>query len=231
MTRGWHRGRMSPTGQDGEASGRQRDRAGRTRRGGDRYRLVVIEASVVGVTALGRMPPALPADFPIPVAAVPHRTAKPPDPPEMVLARRTRPKVKAAEYSEPMRPGTVDLAPPDLRLKLHDNTFVLADGRKIRCVLASANLLFASAAGSIRGRVIAVVLTGSGQDATDGVRAFKARGGHFIAQDEETSEHFSLPRTAIEGGCADRGFPFGAIGHADPRPGEHARGRGHRPGG
>lgn len=142
-----------------------------------RYDLVVIAASAGGVKALEQLLAALPADFPVPIAIVQHRTTREPNLLARVLSRHTPLVVKTAEQSEEMQPGTVYLAPPDLHLTIGgDRRLVLTDGHRIRQVLSSANPLFSSAAAAFGSRVIAVVLTGSDRDATDGVQTVKIRG-------------------------------------------------------
>jgi two-component system chemotaxis response regulator CheB len=64
-------------------------------------------------------------------------------------------------------------------------------------------LLFEPLAASYKERAIAVVLTGSGSDGAMGVKAIKTMGGTVIAQDEATSDFFSMPKAAIETGCVD----------------------------
>ena len=176
--------------------------------------MVVIAASAGGVTALGEVLGALPADFPIPIAVVQHRTGKDPYQLAKVLGRRTPLTVKNAENGEQMRPGTVYLAPADLHLLIGRNGLcTLSDGRKIRHVRSSADPLFTSAAGAF-GNVIAVVLTGGDGDASDGVQSVSAQGGIVIAQDPETSEAPGMPQSAIDTGCVDRVLPLGEIGPA-----------------
>ena len=85
------------------------------------------------------------------------------------------------------------------------------DGRRIRHLLCSANPLFDSSAAILGSQAIAVVLTGSGMDATDGVQSIKAHGGTVIAQDEATSEHFGMPSAAIRTGAVDHVLPIGDI--------------------
>src|SRR5689334_17098306 len=61
-----------------------------------RYDLVVIAASAGGVKALEQLLSALPADFPVPIAIVQHRTAREPDLLARVLSRHTPLVVKTA---------------------------------------------------------------------------------------------------------------------------------------
>jgi two-component system chemotaxis response regulator CheB len=59
-----------------------------------------------------------------------------------------------------------------------------------------------------------VVLTGGGTDATDGVQSVKARGGLVIAQDEASSDVWSMPASAIRTGAVDYILPIDEIGPA-----------------
>jgi two-component system chemotaxis response regulator CheB len=220
-------GRVPATSRENCSMAHQQPLAVAVRPGERRYRLVVIAASLGGVQAIGDVLSALPANFPVPIAVVLHRTTAPPNLLEEVLARRTRLMVRQAEDSEPMLPGTVYLAPPDRHLKIRADGFALTDGRKIRHVLSSANPLFESAAQALGSRVIAVVLTGGDRDATDGVQAVNVHGGFVIAQDEATSEVFSMPHSAIQTGCVDLVLPLEAIGPALIDLVDHARDNGH----
>jgi two-component system chemotaxis response regulator CheB len=79
----------------------------------------------------------------------------------------------------------------------------LTDGVRIRGVLSSANPLFETAAENLGIRTIAVVLTGWGRDATDGVQAVRRTGGVVIAQDEQSCVDFGMPGSAIATGSVD----------------------------
>jgi len=57
-------------------------------------------------------------------------------------------------------------------------------------------------------RLLAVVLTGMGNDGSRGVRAVKAAGGQVLAEAEETSVVFGMPREAIATGVVDRIAPL-----------------------
>lgn len=180
-----------------------------------RFDLVVMAASAGGISAFESVLSALPADFPLPIAIVQHRTTKHPNLMARVFSRHTPLVVKTAAQAERMEPGTVYLAPPHAHLTVDEDLRVsLKDGFKIRHVRSSANPLFESAARALPGRVIAVVLTGYDRDATDGVQAVRLSGGTVLAQDEATSTSFGMPGSAIQTGCVDRVLPLPEIGPA-----------------
>jgi two-component system, chemotaxis family, protein-glutamate methylesterase/glutaminase len=175
--------------------------------------LVTIAASAGGIQAMRRLLAALPADFPVPVVLVQHRTQHDPDLLPRVLSRGSRMPVKAARVGEHPAPGVVYVAPSDRHLVLRpDHTFGVTNGRKIHNVRSSADPLFGTAAQVSGGRMLAVVLTGGDSDASGGVQAVKAAGGTVIAQDRATSEHFGMPGSAIRTGAVDYILPLEEIG-------------------
>jgi two-component system chemotaxis response regulator CheB len=56
--------------------------------------------------------------------------------------------------------------------------------------------------------VLAVILTGMGEDGTAGARAVKAAGGVVLAEAESTSVVFGMPRAVIAAGLADEVVPL-----------------------
>jgi two-component system chemotaxis response regulator CheB len=173
---------------------------------------VAIAASAGGIAALKALLSTLPQNFPVPVAVVLHRSRRELDLLPGVLGRSSRLPVRHVEPGQSVLPGTVYVAPADAHLVVSPNRrFELIDGRRIRHVFSSVNPLFTTAA-DVLGPVIGVVLTGMGRDATDGVQAVKEAGGVVIAQDEATSEWFSMPRSAIATGAVDYVLPLDCIG-------------------
>ncbi len=65
----------------------------------------------------------------------------------------------------------------------------------------SADVLLRSLAHSAGRHSVAVVLTGMGRDGGEGIEAVRAAGGLTIAQDEQTSTVFGMPRVAVEKGA------------------------------
>lgn len=75
----------------------------------------------------------------------------------------------------------------------------------------SGNRLFASAARAARSRAIGVILTGMGDDGTEGARAIIAGGGVVIAESEETAVIHGMPGSAVRAGVVTRTLPLHQI--------------------
>lgn len=93
----------------------------------------------------------------------------------------------------------------DLRVRL------AAPSRSDRYV-PSANRLFRSVADVAGSRAIAIILTGMGDDGTEGARAILEAGGHVIAESEETAVVFGMPGAAIRAGVVNEVMSLSAIG-------------------
>jgi two-component system chemotaxis response regulator CheB len=176
---------------------------------------VVIAASAGGISALSEVLGGLPEDFPAAIAIVQHLDPRHPSLISEILSRRTHLRVTQAREGDRLRPGQAVIAPPNRHLLVNaDGTLSLTSTELVHFVRPSADLLFESVAAGFRERVIAVVLTGSGVDASMGVRAVKKMGGTVIAQDHGTSEVYGMPDAAIRTGVVDFVLPLPEIAPA-----------------
>ena len=75
----------------------------------------------------------------------------------------------------------------------------------------SGNRLLASAARALRSRTIGVILTGMGDDGTDGARVIIENGGVVIAESEETAVIYGMPGSASRAGVVTRSVPLHQI--------------------
>ena len=78
----------------------------------------------------------------------------------------------------------------------------------------SVDVLFQSVAAAAGANAIGVILTGMGSDGADGMLRLKEAGAHTIAQDEETSVVFGMPREAIRTGAVRQVLPLHRIAGA-----------------
>jgi two-component system chemotaxis response regulator CheB len=121
-----------------------------------------------------------------------------------ILRRRTPLHVEEATEGAVIAAATVYIAPPDEHLLVtRAGRLSLSHADLVHFVRPSADLLFESGAGAFPGRVIAVVLTGTGSDSDMGVRAVEQAGGTVIAQDPASAEFAGMPRAAINTGAVD----------------------------
>lgn len=179
------------------------------------FRTVAIGASAGGLNALSVILAALPADFPAPILIVQHLAPDFPSQMARLLGRHTMLHVKEAEEGDPMRPGQVYLAPPGRHLLVGaGETLSLSGAGKVHHSRPSVDILFESVAACFGARAVGVVLTGGDGDGAAGIRAIKAAGGVTVAQDEASSEHPSMPRSAVATGDVDHVLPLDEIGPA-----------------
>jgi two-component system chemotaxis response regulator CheB len=72
----------------------------------------------------------------------------------------------------------------------------------------SVDMMLTSCAGIYREHMIAVILTGMGNDGSKGVRSVHELGGYLIAESEESSVVYGMPREAVATGLVDRVVPL-----------------------
>jgi len=131
------------------------------------------------------------------------------------LDRLTPFSVKEAEGGEQLAPGSVLIAPGGCHLELESVGGRISsrigenvDGDKYT---PSVDRLFESAAKHFGDRLLAVVLTGMGDDGRTGVCAVKECGGMVIAESEETAVIYGMPRQAVRSGAVDLVLPLHEI--------------------
>jgi two-component system chemotaxis response regulator CheB len=177
-----------------------------------RVDLVAIATSTGGPNALGDLMPQFPADFPVPIAIVQHMPAMF----TRLLATRlgtlTQLHVAEAVQGEKLQKGQVRIAPGDYHMTVsrHASEFVIGlnqDAPENSCRPA-ADVLFRSVAQACGDKVLGVVLTGMGADATRGSAAIRQAGGAVIVQDEESSVVWGMPGSVVGANLADRICPL-----------------------
>ncbi|MFQ5646094.1 MAG: chemotaxis-specific protein-glutamate methyltransferase CheB [bacterium] len=122
--------------------------------------------------------------------------------------------VKKAKDGEEIKNSTVYVAPSDSHLTVSgDRKINLDSSPPWHNLRPAANRLFCSAAKVYGERLVGVILTGMGNDGSEGAAEIKRQGGYMISQDEESSAVFGMPGSAIENGVIDFVLPLDLIGH------------------
>jgi two-component system, chemotaxis family, protein-glutamate methylesterase/glutaminase len=161
------------------------------------FRLVVVGVSAGGLFALRTIMAGLPADFPLPVVVVQHRSKDS----ELLceLLQECSPlTVGEVNDKEAIAPGRVYVAPPDYHLLVEPNHFSLSTDEPVRYSRPSIDVTFMSAADTFAPDVVGVVLTGANADGARGLRRIVDRGGHGVVQDPDTADVKVMPQQAIK---------------------------------
>lgn len=179
--------------------------------------VLAFAASTGGPNALAAVMSGLPSDFPLPVLVTQHM------PPLFTtmfaqrLARESNLPCGEARDGEAMLPGKIYVAPGDRHLtviggglmrgpKLH----ISNDPPEHHCRPA-ADPMFRTAAQAFPNGVLAVVLTGMGDDGRAGCEAVAASGGRVVVQDEATSVVWGMPGSVVTSGIPCSILPLQSI--------------------
>jgi two-component system chemotaxis response regulator CheB len=165
-------------------------------------RVVVVAISTGGPAALGRLLPALPGDISFGLVIVQHMPAEFTGPLAERLGELAAIEVREARDGDRPRQGLALIAPGDRHLEFEAGGSVrLGDGPPVNGCRPSADITMKAAARVFGRRALALVMTGMGRDGADGAAAIRAAGGTTLAQDQESSVVFGMPRAAIEQGA------------------------------
>lgn len=176
------------------------------------FDIVAIAASAGGLKALSQVLSHLPTDFPAAVLVVQHLDRSHRSLMADILRRQISLPIKQTEDGDKLSPGEVYIAQPNYHVLVNsDGTLSLSQSPIVNFVRPSADLLFESLAKSYQNRAIAVILTGTGKDGTQGVQMIAEMGGMVISQDPETAEHSGMPNSAINTGIVDLILPLSEI--------------------
>ncbi|MEX2643520.1 MAG: chemotaxis protein CheB [Acetobacterales bacterium] len=172
--------------------------------------VIAIGASAGGVKALATLMSHLPADLPAAVFIVQHvgQTSYL----ASILDAAGPLPVAEAVRGEMVVPGRVYVAPPGLRLMLHDGHVLLRRGPHENLARPAVDPLFRSAASSFGPRVTGVVLTGALSDGTAGLRAIKQCGGMAVVQDPLDAAVPDMPANACRHVDVDHCVPLADLG-------------------
>ncbi len=160
-------------------------------------------ASAGGIEAFSRffdaMPPDSGAAFIVVLHLDPTRESKM----AQVLAVHTAMPVLQVADNMPVLPNHVYVIAPDRDLAVRDGIIHLVQPAEKRGHRHPVDVLFRSLAADQGERVIAVVLSGTGSNGTDGLKEVRAAGELILVQDPATAKFDGMPNNVIAAGLAD----------------------------
>jgi two-component system chemotaxis response regulator CheB len=176
------------------------------------YAVVGIASSAGGPKALIEVLSRLPDDFGAACVVIQHLAPNYPSHLAQILRPYVHLPICPAQEGTVLEAGKIYCALPGRHLSITTGFITaLSDSDRVHFVRPSADFFLQALAQVVQSRAIGVVLTGTGLDGADGVRAIREAGGKTIAQDEATSEFFGMPGAAIRTGCIDFVLPLSQI--------------------
>ena len=148
----------------------------------------------------------IPESFPLPILIVQHM------PPLFTrfladrLQQLTKLRVQEASHGMVVNKGNIYIAPGGYHMRVarkekHEVLLLDQEEPENSCRPA-VDVLFRSAAETYQGAVIAVILTGMGQDGKRGVELLRQQGSYVIAQDQKSSVVWGMPGAVVQAGLA-----------------------------
>ena len=176
------------------------------------YEAIVIGVSAGGMNALKFMFSLLPEAFSIPIIIVQHISPRSDSQWITLLNDKSNLCIKEADEKERIEKGKVYFAPPNYHLMVGSNkTFSLTIEERVNFARPSIDVLFESAADVYKSKLTGVVLTGSNNDGTKGMKRIKECGGLTIVQDPATAESGYMPASVIGAMQVDYILPLDGI--------------------
>lgn len=172
--------------------------------------IILIASSTGGPTALETVFSQIPDNFEKPVLVVQHMPAEFTKIFAQTLDKKCRISVSEGKDGEPVKERHVTIAPGGRHMKVKPGggnlgTITLEKTPPVNGVRPSADVLFASVAQVYEGKnVLAIILTGMGNDGLAGVTELKKKCNCYcITQSEQSCTVYGMPRRVYEAGLSD----------------------------
>jgi two-component system chemotaxis response regulator CheB len=178
-------------------------------------RVIAIGISTGGPNALQFVLSQIPADFQSTILIVQHM----PEGFTEMFAKRLDEccalEVHEARSGDLLLAGRVLICPGNRHIMVRrmprGDMAVLSDGPPVNGHRPSADVLFHSVAQEFGLTAVGVLMTGMGDDGSEGLGAIKSAGGMTVAQSEDTCVVSGMPRAAILKGYANKIIPLDGV--------------------
>lgn len=169
------------------------------------FPVVGVGASAGGLAAFKEFIQAIPKDSGMAYVLVQHLSPNHESLLPELLQKSANLPVKQISDNIVVKPDHVYIIPSNCMLMSNDGKLELSrrPQKEEKLTNLPIDLFFRSLAEVHQEHGIGVVLTGNGSDGTNGLKAIKDKGGITFAQDEETAEYPSMPRSAVRAGVVD----------------------------
>jgi len=170
------------------------------------FPIVAIGASAGGLEAISTFLENVPPDLGMAYVIIQHLSPSHESILPELLERKTSMKVNKVTNGISVQRDSVYVIPPNAYMSIVDHRLTLSAVEKHRTGIHSIDYFLCALAPIYQNNAIAVILSGTASDGTEGIRAIKAEGGITFAQDG-TAKFAGMPESAINSGHVDFVLP------------------------
>lgn len=174
--------------------------------------IIGVGASAGGLEALKELASGLPDDLKASIVVVQHLSPTHTSMLRDLLQPESDLAVVDLQDGVGPQPGTVYITPPNHNVEFANGVLRLRPADPGVGPKPSVDRFLKSLAVNHGANTVAIILSGTGTDGADGVRAVKAAGGVVLVQDPQTAKYDGMPRAAIQTGCVDLVLPAPRMG-------------------
>jgi len=122
-----------------------------------------------------------------------------------LLGRETKLEIKNAEHGETLCPDVIYVTPPNNNIEIDGENHIILSAPEQHSFLPkpSVNTFFISLAKHKKEHAVGIILSGTGSDGAQGMRAINIEGGITMVQDPESAKYDGMPLASINGSNVD----------------------------
>ena len=165
--------------------------------------VVCVGASAGGLEALQSLFHAMPLNTNMAFVVVQHLSPDYKSLMDELLARQTSLPIHVAIDQIPLFANHIYLLPPKKEMIVANAQLLLTDRANSDTLNLPINTFLISLAESYQDRAIAIILSGTGSDGSEGINVIHDNGGMVIAQEPSESQFDGMPKSAIASGRVD----------------------------
>jgi two-component system CheB/CheR fusion protein len=160
-----------------------------------RFPIVGIGASAGGLEAITKLLEHLPGDSGMAFVFIQHLAPEQDSMLADILARTTKMQVHRVKNDMPVQPNNVYVIPPTVSMTISNGFLKLQ--KEVSRFHREVDQFLISLAQDAKNLAIGVILSGTGSDGTEGLKAIYLEGGITFAQEEDSAKYLGMPHSAI----------------------------------
>ena len=184
-------------------------------REGGKIEIIAIGISTGGPNALREVFANIDADISQPIVVVQHMPAGFTEEFAKSLNSICPLEVKEAKQGDLLKAGRILIAPGNKHMTVEQRPLAsivhINDNDQVNGHRPSVDVLFESVAQQYKNRALGVVMTGMGRDGAAQLAEMRKQGAYTLAQDEESSVVYGMPKVAFEQGGVQKQVPLKAM--------------------